>query len=323
MSEKKLLFTVNGFEIRSNSSYKVKDKPDGDAPTGFQELGVTKLPSDGVDECFQVPYKQVGANGEGIWDTGFFVHSPCYANMEESQVKVMVKSVVDNLLKPYRSITGNPKAFEEGNEEFLGKTNFKIYTGLTFDTNNMFDLMTLYFALRGHKVAPEGSKGDSKYRNCAYLLIDKNRDVKEKDRRKALKFESIGLFQTLFEQDKTRLYAVLNWINLRVGETTDKMTAIGIFDEYISGSHDKSEAFLNTVKESETKVGLDKLMLYQKLKDSANRNAKITKLPNGTYFYDGTIEIGKDLKSCADNISKLKDLDKVKRELLLLTEEDN
>lgn len=320
MSKEKILFTVNGFEVRSNSIYKVKDKPDGDAPTGFQQAGTTKLPSAGVDESFQVPFKVMGPNGEGAWDTGFSKFSPCYANMDESAINATVKALKENLLDPYKRATGKTEAFADGNEEFFKKTNFKVFSGLSLNTTDIYELMTLYFALRAHQVAPEGSQGDSKYREAAYILVDKHKDVKEKDRRVSLKFKAIKSFSTLYDQDREKLFAILVWNNFRISESVDEVTLTGMFDEYVHGSPDKAEAFMNSVNEAENRIGLDKLLIFRKLKETATKNPKITRMQNGTYFYDGTLEIGKDLKSCAENIAKLKDLVKVKKEILLLDE---
>jgi hypothetical protein len=35
MAESKILFTVNGFAVKADSSYVVKDKKDMDAPSGY------------------------------------------------------------------------------------------------------------------------------------------------------------------------------------------------------------------------------------------------------------------------------------------------
>jgi hypothetical protein len=287
MSTEKVLFTVNGFEVKANSIYKVKDKPDGDAPTGFQELGVTKLPSAGVDESFQVPFHQLGNNGGGIWNTGFNEHSPCYYDMDPVVVTAQVKALNANLLKPYRAATGNQEAFKEGNEDFFKRTNFQVYSGQVFNTNNVIDLMTLYFALRAHQVAPEGRQGDSKYREASYIIVDKNKDVKEKDRRKSLKFSAIGTFTSLYQNDRERLYAILGWSGLPVSESVDQMTLVSMFDEFIEGKPDRAEFFLNTEKDSNTKIGLEKILIYRKLKDTISKNTRISKVPNGSYFYDG------------------------------------
>jgi hypothetical protein len=319
-SEKKVLFTVNGFEVKANSIYKIADKPDGDAPSGFQALGVTKLPSAGVDESFQVPFKEIGSNGDGVWDTGFSEYSPCYADMDEAVVKAQVKVLKENLLKPYIASTGKKDAFEEGNEEFFKKMNFKVFSGQNLNTASIHDRMTLYFALRAHQVAPEGRQGDSKYREAAYVIVDKNKAVNEKDKRRTMKFNAIGLFITLYQQDRERLFSILTWIGFNISESTDQLTLNGMFDEYLQVSPDRAEAFINTEKESQTKIGLEKLLVYKKLRETATKSTKITKIPNGSYFYEGDIELGVDLKSSAENIAKLASLTKVKKDLLLLDE---
>jgi hypothetical protein len=242
--------------------------------------------------------------------------------MDPAVVTAQVKALNANLLKPYRAATGNQEAFKEGNEEFFKRTNFQVYSGQVFNTNNVIDLMTLYFALRAHQVAPEGRQGDSKYREASYIIVDKNKDVKEKDRRKSLKFSAIGTFTSLYQNDRERLYAILGWSGLPVSESVDQMTLVSMFDEFIEGKPDRAEFFLNTEKDSNTKIGLEKILIYRKLKDTISKNTRISKVPNGSYFYDGNIELGSDLKASAENIAKLKDLSKIKAEILLLEGEE-
>lgn len=321
-TEKKVLFTIGGFEVKENSIYKIVDKPDGDAPSGFQERGVTKLPSAGVDESFQVPFKSYGPNGEGVWDTGFGIHSPCYADMDPTSVAAQVKVLTANLLTPYRKLYGKPDAFAEGNEEFFLKKNFVVFSSQNLNTANPEHLMTIYFALRAHQVAPQGSQGDSKYRDASYIIVDKNKAVNEKDKRRSAKFAAIGLFTTLFQQDRERLFAILTWAGLPITEGIDQLTLNGIFDEYIQVNPDRAAFFLNTEIDSQSKVGLEKILIYRKLKDSVNRNPKVSKVPNGSYFYEGDLELGADLKASAENIAKLSSLSKVKRELLLQDEDE-
>ena len=314
--EKKILFTLNGLEVREGSTYIVKDKPDGDAPSGFVKAGVSKLPSDGVDESFQVRFESINGK-QGVWDTGFYVYSPCYKGLPDADKKAIVQKLVKDVLTPYRAASGIKDAFDEANEEFFKNTNFKVFTGLVYNTDNPVDLMNLYFALRTYQVAPQGAHGDSKYRECSYILVDTTKNVKEKDKRNIAQFEAVGLFQTLFENDREKLISILHWLNFRVAANPDKYTLITMFQEYVSGSYDKAQTFLNLADDASTALGLDKISIYRRLKEVLNKSNKITKSPKGVLFYDGDIELGPDLKAAAENIAKNKDLKRVKNEVLL------
>ncbi len=319
--EKKVLFTINGFEVKENSIYSVSDKKDGDAPTGFVKAGVSKLPHDGVDETFGVRWVEV-SRGKGVWDTGFYEYSPCYDGMSDEERKVMVSSLKKSVLDPYKKAIGDPTAFDQNDNAFFDNMLFKIDSRKVYNTENPIQRMELYFALRAYQVAPRGAEGDSKYRLASYVLNDNTKKVKDKDDLNVITFKATGVFQKLYENDRERLIAVLNWVGLKIGIDPDEGTLISMFAEYIRESYSRTKAFLDIVTETETEIGLNKLNIYKRLKEIVNKSNKITKSPNGTYFYDGDVEIGPDLKAASENIAKNKDLNRIKKEILLLEEEE-
>jgi hypothetical protein len=322
--EKAVLFTVAGFEVKPNTVYTIGDKKDGDAPDGFVKLGVTKLPSIGIDETFQPRFIRRDPNNpeSGVWDTGFYDYSPCYDGLEHAAKSATVKALTKNLLEPYRAATGQPEAFELTNKEFFDKLMFRVYSGKTFNTSDPVQAIELYFSLLSYQVAPKGSEGDSKYRMAAYTIFDNKKKVKDKNETSIAVFGAIGVFTKLYENDREKVLTILRWVGINTPQEVDKETLIGIFHEYVKDSYDKAKVFLNACEEADTEIGLNKFNIYKRLKEIANKGNKISKSPNGIYFYDGDIEIGPDLKSASENIAKNKDLNRVKKELLLLDDEE-
>jgi hypothetical protein len=323
--EKAVLFTVAGFEVKPNTVYTIGDKKDGDAPDGFVKLGVTKLPSLGIDETFQPRFIRRDPNNpeSGVWDTGFYEYSPCYDGQEHVAKAATVKALVKNLLEPYRAATGQPDAFELTNKDFFDKLMFRVYSGKMFNTADPVQAMELYFALLSYQVAPKGSEGDSKYRMAAYTIFDNKKKTKDKNETSLKIFKAIGLFNALYSSDREKLVTVLRWVGITLTEQLpDEDTLVGMFDQYLSGSYERAKIFLDTCEEANTETGLNKLNIYKRLKEVVNKGNKISKSPKGIYFYDGDIEIGPDLKSASENIAKNKDLNRVKKELLLLDEEE-
>lgn len=322
MAERKELFTINGFTVRENSNYVVRDKRDLSAPSGFIEAGASKLPSDGIDEVFHCRYVVKGANGRGVWDTGFYKYSPCYENQDPEAVSIMVENLQKKVVEPYRAAVGDENALSQNDDDWWTKQCFRVHRGQVFNTNNPESLLELYFALRTFQLTPKGQEGDSKYNNSSYIVVDINKDIKTKDEKALEKFKAIGVFTTLLEQDKEKLFAILEFIGMPVSDTLDDTTLIGMFDAYLGGTIDKSLAFNNVIKEVEKEVGLAKVNLFKKLKEVANKSDKISKSPKGIYFYDG-VEIGEDLKAAAENIAKNKNLNRIKKELLLLSSDED
>lgn len=319
--ENKVLFELEGFKVRENSTYVVRDKEDLDAPSGFISAGVTKLPSDGVTESFQCRYKATSKT-TGVWDTGFHIYSPCYEGLPMSEKEILVKSLVKNIVEPYRAATGDAEALSHSNEDFWLKTNFSVYTGQVFNTASPRDVVNLYFALLTRNLTPKGQEGNSKFNQSAFVVVDINKDVKRKDQKSANLFKAVGIFERMLSTDRQRLLAILNYSNLVVSEGIDDDAFRGLFDNHLrSGNNSRNvESFIDLVEETKTEKGLAKINIYLKLKELYRRGNKVTKSPNGIYHYEDT-EIGPDLKSAATNISKTRKLTKIKKDILLSEEE--
>lgn len=326
--DNELLFEVEGFKVYASSTYVVRDKEDLDAPTGFIEAGVTKLPSDGVGESFQCRYKRTSAT-TGIWDTGFHIYSPCYEHISSKEEKqLIVDSLTKNLVEPYRSATGDESALHHSNEEFWLKTNFEVYAGQVFNTSTPKDAIELYFAIMTRNLTPKGQEGDSKFNQSAFVVVDINKDVKRKDEKSSNFFKAVGIFERLLAGEKQRLFSVLNYVNMVVSSEIEDDAFRGMFDQHLradlrKGSNTKNiDTFLKTIADTETELGRAKVDIYLRLKEAYTRSNKVTKNPNGVYYYEDQ-EIGPDLKAAATNIAKTKDLDNVKRELLFSDEIEN
>lgn len=317
MKEEKLLFEVDDFKVYKDSIYVVRDKEDLSAPSGFINAGVTKLPSDGVSDTFQCKYVRKSASS-GVWDTGFNEYSPCYKGLDKDVVKYKISLLEENVIEPYRLEVGKRDALSHSDDNFWSSTNFRIYAGQVFNTDSPSDVLTLYFALLTKQITPKGYEGDSRYNQSSYIVVDVTKDVKKKDERSAKKFKAVGMFEMLLSSDRQRLLAMLNYANLVVAPTIDDDAFRGIFDQYLNSSNSNSntDTFLRLVEETNEEEGRAKIDIYLKLKDLYNRSNKVTRNPNGIYFYEEK-EIGPDLKSAASNIAKTKDLKQVKKELLL------
>ena len=318
MTKTKELFKVGGFTVRQDSKYVLKDKRDMDAPSGYIQVGVTKLPSKGVSESFQVKWISSDASGKhGVWDTGFDAYSPCYKDVTRADAEIISAGLVESLLEPYRTATGNPLAFEKtnGDHTFFDGLNFKIYSGKTYSTSDPKDAMEVYFGLLTGQMTPKGQEGNTKYNDSSYVLVDIDMDHKVKDERAISKFSAIGAFTAMLISDKELLYSMLTYLGITISKSIDETTLIGMFNDKLeSNIDDIATSFNRLVEESKTKPGREKLVIYSILKDKALKG-KLEKV-SGIYFYD-EVEIGADLKNAAEAISKNSKLANVKKQLLI------
>jgi hypothetical protein len=320
-SKGNLLFDVDGFNIYKDSIYVVRDKEDLSAPSGFIQAGVTKLPSDGIKETFQCRYIQKSAK-TGVWDTGFYEYSPCYAGIPKEIVHDKLKRLEKNVIDPYKQSVGDPNALSHGDDSFWEGLNFSIYTGQVFNTENPEDVLTLYFALLTRQLTPKGSEGDSRYSNSAYVCLDITEDTKKKDEKSAKKFKAVGIFENLLRTDRPRLIEMLNYGNLVVSPEIEDDSFRGIFDQFLSSGEGLKnvDTFLRLIEETSDDVGRSKIAIYIRLKEAYSRNNKVTKNPNGVYYYED-YEIGPDLRAAATNIARTEELKDVKKALLLENED--
>lgn len=318
MSTKKL-FEVDGFEVFANTRYVIADKVDHNAPSGFTDKGVTKLPSDGVSETFGCPFRADGTEGEGVWDTGFYAESPCYANISSSEAVKIVKGLEDNLFKRYGNVIGGSDKLNHLNNEFWDKQKFMVFSGQSLSTDKPKELMTLYFALRQRKVVPKGKEGEAKYRGSSYYVVDVNQDVKKRDEKAIKKFDAIGNFQAMLKTDRNTLISILSYMDVNVSEDAKDSALIGMFYSLIEKSEPTVERFNKVTEMADSDQGREIIEVFLALKEMGKRG-KLDKI-NNVYYYQGE-ELGADLKTSAENVVKNASLKELKN-MIILGEDDD
>lgn len=312
--DKGLLFEIDGFEVYKDSFYVSKDKVDYNAPDGFQSIGTTKLPHDGVGNSFQCPFRKTDNRGGGVWDTGFYEHSPCYRNLDKDKIRIKVKALNENIVEPYESFGGKKDILSHTNDEFWDKKSFMVQSDQVYNTNEPSDVLSLYMGLRQRELTPKNKKGDSKYKDSAYFIIDQTKEVAYKDEKAAEKYKAIGIFHQMLQDDKSTLISILGYIGVTVSEESEDIALIGLFEDYISGDKgpSKIELFNRIAKEASTDDGKAKLIIHSKLRSDRSLIEKV-----GNFYYWQDFELGPDLKTAAESISKRSDLSNLKDEILL------
>lgn len=312
-----LLFNVNGFDVFKNRMYRVDDKRDGDAPTGFVKAGVSKLPSDGIDESFHFRYVTYPGSQEGLWDTGFYKNSPCYRGLDEKEADVISKQRIKTVLKPYQAAIGSPEALSNQNQDTLDKTSWRVGTGMIYNTNDPIDTMRLYATLLTGNAAPAGQEKSAKYAAASYVVVDVTKVSKDKEDQNVSVMKTVSMFGKLLENDPERLQVILKWLNLgKYPANADNDTLSSIFYQTVKDDTGRCRLFMTTIEEMNNSAVMEKMYIYKNLTENIQkRMSPVTVAPNGKIFFED-IELGGDLKTASETITKHPDLRALRTEIL-------
>ena len=311
MSQKAVLFTIDGFEVEDNKVYLLNHKKDLDAPTGMVAEGASVLPSDGVGRMFSFRCP------EGIWDTGFHAASECYKGMDKKDVENIVKSRIKNVLRPYQEAKGDSTCLENSNQASLDEPRFLVVAEKAFHTANPTHRMELYAALMTKKVAPKEKEKDPKYRLSNFTVQDVTRAGKKQNEDSIAFVRAIRKFEGMYISAPESLKAALIWNNIgNFAEGNDLDTVSGLFSRKVMGDTALSERFLDAIDNIEgQKSGYLKYFIHEKLTKMRGKNSKFSVGGNGKLFYDG-VDIGADIKTASYNLAVNKGLAGYRDEIL-------
>lgn len=307
------IITIDGFEIKTNSIYQVLAKPDPNAPSGLKEEGTTKIPSVGVQETIGCRFDRE----TNKWDHGFNSSCPCYKGRDKREVEKDIenlhKYIVDEYTRQNLSENDDPISSNVADKHW-NNFSVRLEEGKLFKTEDVNQAMQLYIALRSYSLTPVNRKGSPKYNNSSYLVEDKNLAVEHKKSKNNLKIDAVGEFSVLLKTDKNKLLHILYYMGNNFDSDTSDIDLKNVFSNIIE-NNENVEYFMDLVNKSESKKGEEKLFVYKILKTLFTRGKHVTKVSTG-FMYDDT-EIGPDLKTAAGKIVSDKDLGKIKKEILL------
>ena len=313
--DSKTIVEVNGLAIKADSTYKITPKPDPDAPSGFVREGTTKLPSMGIGNS--VPCRYITTNkatGQGMYDTGLYEQSPCYATMDIEEVRLLVSRLQEAIVEPYEKSHGKG-ILDQSNSEFWDNYVVDLFAGRFFSTNNVDDLLGLYIAMRGFELTPREKLGDSKYNDSQFCIEDKALVKNIKDRRAEAVMKAITHFGHLMMTDRSTLINLLKYVQLLgITNDVDDTTLNTVFYEWIQKSENHVTKFLNGLELLEENDG-EVINLYAHLTILARK--KMLEKDGPLYIFDGK-ELGADLKTAAKNLATKKTLQKTKIAILEL-----
>lgn len=316
-STKELIFESNGFQIKTNSLYKVTGREDINAPSGFVAEGVSKLPSEGVANSVPCRYHIIdGQTGQGVWDTGLHESSPCYHDKSKEDVKTIVSSLRSHIVNPYKKANGKSNDLDHNDDEFWLKYSVNLFDGRVFNTDKVKDRLDLFIAINNFSLTPKGKEGDPKYKNSDYCIVDLEKATDFKKQKASDKMNAVKNFAKLEAKNRTLLLNLLYFNELNVADKIDEDTLNFSFQEWLERKPQNSELFNNTYERViDDEKFEEKINLYKKLSILFKAEKGITKKSSGKYFFKD-IELGTDLKHAAENLLIDTELGETKQEII-------
>lgn len=306
-----IIAVVNHLEIRKDSLYKVEPKFDPGAPDGYIKEGSTKLPSEGITTDTSCPY-----NSElGLYDTGFYEQSPCYAHMSKTEVQGIVRGLNTNIVKPYEALHGEG-ILSAQNNSFWDSYYVSLEEGLVLNTSKIDQLLALYIAMRGYALTPINERGNPAFLQSQYNIKDASKSISVKKERIMDKMEAVGAFRGMLTSEKDKLIDLLKYLDIvRTSIIPDEIDMNVAFDEWIEKDVQNPRVFLGKFEEIQSPEGLNKVRLKVRVSKAITKGI-IKKTASGEYLH-GSTPVGIDIKSIVNNLLSNKDLEKILDEIMM------
>ena len=316
---KEVIVEVNGLKIRKDSVYQVDNKLDNNAPTGYIKEGATKLPSLGIFNGIQVRYVKRSGSDKGVYDTGLYEESPCYAGKDKEEVKKLVSKLRKVIVEPYERKYGKG-ILDNDNEDFWNNYIVKLEAGRPFVTSNVDDLLDLYIAMLTYELTPKGKvneggkEGHPKFKDSQFTVVDKSLSRSYEQETNAKQVDAIINFGILLKTDRSLLLNILRYIGMiDVNQDYDDETLKSSFQQWLKTYNDNTDRFLRAYKLADTEEGKEELNFYSVVAKLAQKG--VIKYTNNSYYYNG-VELGASLKAVAKRIANSKEYEPLKIELL-------
>lgn len=316
-NKKELVFEINGFQIKTNSLYKIIGKEDASAPSGFVEEGVTKLPSEGVANSVPCRYHIIdAATKQGVWDTGLHEASPCYHDKSTEEVKAIVSNLRKYIVNPYKKVNGKSQDLDHNDDEFWVNFSVNLFNGRVFNTNKVKDLLDLFLAVNNYSLTPKGKEGDPKFKTSDYSIVDIEKATDFKKQKASDKMNAVMNFVKLEAKNRTLLLNLLYYNELKVSDSIDPQTLNFSFQEWLERKPQNPTLFNSSYEKVTEDVKFEeKVNLFKKLNVLFKAEKGVTKKTNGKYYFRD-VELGTDLKHAAENLLVDTELSETKQEII-------
>jgi len=305
------------FVIKSDTIYTVIPKPDPNAPDGFKEHGTTKLIHPDVTNTVAAPFDVE----MGVWDTGFYELSPCLRGMDKKEQEEHVKLVRKYIVEPVEKIKGVGTLDHSAKNTFFDDFPIALYNKVSFNTADPLQLLMLYLVILGKDLAPKELSGHPQFKKAAYQVVNREREISNKQQIEIDKGRAIGEFYALLKSDKKKLGILLTYLGVSTTSMQDEDTFITVFQRFLNDKQDgyrNSKIFLDTLDKFSSKEGEEELYIYDSLNQLYDKGElKVFKQE----FFLREHNLGNSIKHAAMFVSTKPELKKLVVELNAVEEE--
>lgn len=265
----KEIIKIKNFEIKLGSLYQVNPKFDASAPDGFQEYRTTKLLTSTGINLEAIPFDE----SRNVWDTGLYTTSPCYQGMNKSEVKNIVDTLTEKVVKPLEEEWGEGVLDHKKENTFWDSYGIELYRSKVFNTEKPLQTLNLFHSLIQGLLAPKGKMESSPdFRLAQFVVEDKEKVISLEQEKDLLNTETIGKFYALLNGDVEQLRNVLNYIGIKipVGSTVDKAVVSNIFNRSMDSAKDEfyaKKSFVEAYDKSLKPAGYNELKTFRNLEE--------------------------------------------------------
>ena len=294
----KFKFTVPGtdFEIVSDTIYKVVPKLDPDAPDGFVENGTTKIIHPNITTSVGAPWDETMK----VWNTGFYKASPCYKGMSPEEREALINVFEKHLVKPVEEVKGEGILNHTSGHEFFDNFSIPLGTTVTFNTNDPIQRLQLFWAILGKNLAPKRLENHPNYSKADFCVVNNEDATNRKEEKTFQNTKAIGLFYTLLQSDKEKLFQILEYLGVVNSDLTEEKTLTTVFTSFIEDKspegYQNSKIFIETFNKFSTEAGENELYIYDLLKKLHKKG--IVKIVRGSVYLDD-MNLGNGFKLAA------------------------
>lgn len=307
------IIKVNDFEIEVGAIYKVINRPDKSAPEAFQEKGSTKLPSVEVANYRGVNFVS-DELGNGVYDTGLYEDSPCYALLDRDEVKLRVNALKKYVVEPYERFMGKEGLLNHNNLEFWDNFSYKLGVDRAFKTSQASDLLDLVQAVLSYQLVPKNEKGNPRYGAAQYMVEDVTKYKGHKEEINNNFMEAVLSFGKLLENNRVTAIRALEYIGFNtISEDIENSSLNSMVYSWLMNDDGNAVKLLRIYEKALTSDGSDEIALFHILNKKV-RTGQVSNI-SGEYYY-GEIPLGVDLKEAASRLMKDKELLEVRHALM-------
>lgn len=303
-----VIIEVNGLKIKENSLYKIVDKPDLNAVNGLREHGSTKVPVEFIGNTAGCRYNLE----KGVYDTGFYTQSPCYANLPREAREQRVRILTEKIVEPFEMMHGDGVLDNKNEKEFWDKYEYSIFEGKIFNTDNVKDLLDLYISVLSFELTPKGSEGNPMFNDSQFCIEDKEITSKKRNERTQSYMVAMTSYTLMLTSEKNKLIAALRFVRMpgsdNLKSETQDATFNALFHDWINNDVKNVDDFVRVSNMINKKAGLEEVVIFSHLLD-LNTKRKVVKIGDEYSFHE--TPLGADLKTAAKNLvskTSLKDL---------------